>query len=151
MLFSTDLNDLALVSPKTAAFVQSHDLAALDNGRYDLGDGDFVNVMEYTSKLRADVCYEAHEEYVDIQMVLRGAEYLEVAPVEVLEQATPFSTEDDYALYAGAHQGERFLMMPGRFCLVGPADGHMPGVAPADDPAPVKKAVAKVKVAHLGM
>ena len=65
MIFSTDLNQIALVSPAVAAFIAEHDLAALGCGRYDLGNGDFVNVMEYTTKLRQDACYEAHRDYVD--------------------------------------------------------------------------------------
>lgn len=149
MLFSTDMDQLAYVSRKAAAFVCEHDGEELAPGRYDLGDGDYVNVMEYTSKNRAAACYESHEEYADIQMVLCGAECLEVAPTAVLEVETPYDSEGDCALYSGGHAGERFLMVPGRFCLVGPADGHMPGVAVGGDPAPVKKAVFKIKMAHL--
>lgn len=148
MLFSTDMNQLAYVSRKAAEFVRTHgrDVAT---GRYDLGDGDYANVMEYTAKNRADACYESHEEYVDIQAVLRGAEYMEVAPVGELEVETPYDAATDCAFYAGGHAGERFLMTPGRFCLVLPADGHMPGVAVEGEAAPVKKAVFKIKVAHL--
>ena len=40
-------------------------------------------------------------------------------------------------------------MTPGRWCLVMPEDAHMPGVSIDDAPAPVKKAVFKVRVEHL--
>lgn len=149
MIFSTDLNQIALASPAAAAFIAEHDLAALACGRYNLGEGDFVNVMEYTTKLRQDACYEAHRDYVDIQVVIRGAEQIEVAPVGVLEVTSPYDADGDCALYSGAHAGERFLMLPGRWCLVMPEDAHMPGVSIDDAPAPVKKAVFKVRVGHL--
>ncbi len=149
MIFSTDLNQMALVSPTAAAFIAEHDFATLVCGRHDLGEGDFVNVMEYTTKLRQDACYEAHRNYVDIQVVIQGAEQIEVAPVDVLEVTSPYDTDGDCALYDGASVGERFLMTPGRWCLVMPEDAHMPGVSLNDAPAPVKKAVFKVRVDHL--
>ena len=89
LTFATDLNQITLVSPAAAAFIAEHDLVALACGRYDLGNGDFVNVMEYTTKLRQDACYEAHRDYVDIQVVIRGAEQIEVAPIDALEDDEP--------------------------------------------------------------
>ena len=114
LIFSTDLNQITLVSPAAAAFIAEHDLVALACGRYDLGNGDFVNVMEYTTKLRQDACYEAHRDYVDIQVVIRGAEQIEVAPIDALEVTSPYDADGDCVLYSGAHGGERFLMTPGR-------------------------------------
>lgn len=149
MIFSTNLGQIALVSPAAARFIAEHDLATLPCGRYDLGDDDFVNVMEYTTKLRHNACYEAHQEYADIQMVIAGAEQLEVAPVSALQLTSPYDPQGDCALYDGAHTGEAFLMTPGRWCLVMPEDPHMPGVSINDAPAPVKKAVFKVLARHI--
>lgn len=149
MLFSTDLHQLAYVSHKAAVFAQEHDLATLENGRYDLGGGDYVNIMEYDTKPRADACYESHVAYADIQVVARGSEYIEVAPVEQLEVTSPFSEQDDYMLYSGAHNGERFLLEPGRFCFVGPNDAHMPSVSVTGAPTRSKKVVFKILMDHL--
>ena len=52
------------------------------------------------------------------------------------------------ALYSNNVTGEAFLMTPGRFAIVFPADAHMPGVC-VDAPQAVKKAVFKIKVATL--
>lgn len=98
MLFSNDPDQLAYACGKAAVFMHEHDMAELPNGRYDLCGGDYVNIMEYTTKERAEACYESHVEYVDIQMVLRGAEYLEVVPVEGLTVTSPYSEEGDCAL-----------------------------------------------------
>lgn len=149
MIFCTDLSQLALASPRAASFVREHDLASLPCGRYELGGGDYVNVMELETRPRRDCCYEAHRDYADIHVVLQGAEMLEVAPVGALDCASPYDPAADSALYDGSYQGERFSMAPGRWCLVMPEDAHMPGAAPADEPAFVKKAVFKVRVAGL--
>ena len=50
MLFSTEMKDLAKIYPKAANFWAQHDMAALENGSYDLGDGECVNVMSYDTK-----------------------------------------------------------------------------------------------------
>lgn len=148
MLFSTNMNDLAKVSPKAAQFWAEHNMAALEDGSYDLGDGECVNVMSYVTKPRAEKEYEAHIEYADIQCVIAGEEYLEVAPVQSLVITQAFDEKDDYALYSNEFEGEKFLMTPGRFALVGPEDAHMPGTC-VDAPEEVKKAVFKIKVASL--
>ena len=149
MLYSTDMSQIALVSRKAGDFVATNDLATLDNGRYDLGDGDYVNVMQYTPKLRCEGSYESHIEYVDIQAVLVGAELMEVIDVEGLDTRSPYDPSSDCALSDGQRSGERFLLVPARFCLVTPRDAHMPGIAPNNNPTPVKKAVFKIRVEHL--
>lgn len=149
MIFSTDLSQLALVAPGVAAFTQAHDLVTLACGHYELADGDYVNIMEYTTKPRTQGTYESHEAYADIQLVVQGAELLEVARADALEVTSPYDSPNDCTLYGGASEGEQFSMAPGRWCLVMPCDAHMPGIAVNDTPAPVKKAVFKVRVDHL--
>lgn len=149
MLFSTDLSQLALVSPSAARFVAEHDLSAVACGRYELGEGDCVNVMEYRSKPRSQGVYEAHRDYADIQAVVSGQEYLEVAPTDGLRQTRAYREDDDCAFYSGDFRGERLLMGAGRFCLVLPQDAHMPGVSPSDTPEPVRKAVFKIRVENV--
>ncbi|MBR2836410.1 MAG: YhcH/YjgK/YiaL family protein [Coriobacteriales bacterium] len=149
MLYSNDMQQLAYISRKAGAFVREHDLLTLENGRYDLGDGDYVNVMEYTSKTRSEGSYESHKDYVDIQCVIKGEEYLEVAPTSALCVTKPYDEAGDYMLFDGAYSGEKYLLTPGRFCLVIPDDAHMPGVSPTNIPGPVKKAVFKIQVSHL--
>ena len=150
MIYATDTSQLALISAKAADFVAAHDMEAIECGRYDLGDGDYVNVMEYTSKRRPDACYESHVNYADIQMVVSGAELIEIVPVALPQVTSPYDAAADCALYDGALAGEQYLLSPGRFCLAMPADAHMPGVAPDDAPAPVRKAVFKIRVDHVG-
>ena len=144
MLFSTEMDQLALACPKAAAFWAEHDMATLENGSYDLGDGECVNVMTYTNAPREQKEYEAHKVYIDIQCVIAGQELMEVAPIPELTVTRAFDEAGDYALYSNETAGERFLMTPGRFVLVRPEDAHMPGIA-VGEPEAVKKAVFKIK------
>lgn len=146
MILSNDLADLAFVSAEAAAFVATHDMAALPDGRYELPGGNYVNVMSYETKARDVAVYEAHDQFADIQLVLQGEEFIEVHSREGLGEPTEINLEADYLLYDGATSGDVFLMRPGWFCAVMPEDAHMPGVRVAES-IPVKKAVFKIAVA----
>lgn len=150
MLFSTDLSFLDLVSASAAEFIRSNDLAALAPGRYELANGDYVNVSEYVTRDRGEASYEAHRDYADLQIEIRGAEIIEVASIQRLSEISAYDPAADSALYDGSERGERFLLTPGRFCLLMPADGHMPSVsADRGCGAHNKKAVFKIRVDHL--
>lgn len=144
MLYSNTIDDLAYVSEAAAQFLATHDMAELPCGSYEIGPDEFVNVMEYDTKARKDACYEAHKKYVDIQMVISGSELIEVAPVTTLSATTDFNEKDDFALYSNEQIGDQYLLVPGKFIAVMPADGHMPSLTPAEAPSHNKKAVFKV-------
>ena len=148
MLFSTKMEDLAEICPKAGRFWATHDMEQLENGSYDLGDGECANVMSYDTKPRSEKDYEDHEIYADVQCVISGREYLEVSSARNLQITQTFNAKDDYALYSNQIKGERFLMEPGRFAIVFPGDAHMPGIS-VDDAETVKKVVFKIKASSL--
>lgn len=143
MILSNDLADMSFISAEAAAFVATHDMATLENGRYELPGGNYVNVMTYNPKARAVASYEAHDCFADIQMVLQGEELIEVHPRDGLGEPYEESVEDDYKLYDGTTSGDAFIMRPGWFLTVMPEDAHMPGVLIGEN-GPVKKAVFKI-------
>ncbi|MCK5344780.1 MAG: YhcH/YjgK/YiaL family protein, partial [Candidatus Heimdallarchaeota archaeon] len=51
-------------------------------GRYDLGEGVFAMVSEYQTKDFDEGFIEAHRKYIDIQIILRGAEKIGVADIK---------------------------------------------------------------------
>lgn len=149
MLYSTDIEQLKLVCPKAHAFIASHDMLTLEDGSYDLGDDECVNVMSYTAKDRAGACYESHDAYADIQVSFAGEEEVEVAPRKALEVTQPYNEKGDCTLYSNKTAGERYRLCPGRFLVLMPEDPHMPSLACGDVPAQVKKAVFKIKAESL--
>lgn len=106
------------------------------------GDACFVLVQEYQSKPVAEGFWEAHRRYTDIQVIIAGAERIGYAPVSRLrlEREDP---EKDLAVYSG--DGDFLELHAGDFMILGPRDGHMPGLL-IEAPALVRKAVVKVEV-----
>lgn len=97
-------------------------------GKYDLGVGDaFVRVMEYDLKERGDARYESHLATIDLQYTIKGAEGIEVQPVDLLVKEGDFLEEKDFQFYKPIGKGRhRVDNVTGNFCILFPQDGHMP-------------------------
>ena len=58
----------------------SYDLASLEPGRHELGDGNYMNVDVGETHPAAERTMEAHREYIDIQTVIEGDEIIGYQP-----------------------------------------------------------------------
>ena len=144
-LNETDFDEIGHEGVRRAVeYARAHDLAALELGRHDIdGDALFVNVSEYTTKPFAECAFEAHKRYIDVQMILVGAERIDCQFVSALD-AGEYSEANDFMPLAG-EAAAGCVMTPGTFVACFPEDAHKPGIA-VGEPAPVKKAVFKVLV-----
>lgn len=118
------------------------------DGRYDLEDGVYVNIMTYETKYRREAFFEAHKRYIDIQMILEGKEIIAAEPLSVMHEAEclqPYDEEKDVEFYANNLEGVDSVLMDGDYRIYLPEDGHMPGIC-VDRPARTRKAVVKVPV-----
>ncbi|MBQ4615402.1 MAG: YhcH/YjgK/YiaL family protein [Mailhella sp.] len=121
---------------------------ALPLGRYELGDGVFINVEEYTPKDWDVARYEAHEKMADVQTLIAGDEYIDVMPLndgtDVLGGVAERFDERDLIFYAGkpAVPAVRFHLVPGMFALLLPGEAHQPCMKAASSYA--KKMVIKI-------
>jgi len=123
-------------------FLATRDMSALENGRYDVCDGVFVNIMSYETKAENNTP-ERHEKYADIFYLLEGEELVGVCPIEELGAEVMANPDGDIWL----HEGEtvKVPLGGGRFLVLFPWDGHAPSIAP-NQPGPARKCVVKVRV-----
>jgi len=116
-------------------------------GKYELdGRRLFVNVQEYAPKTFDPDRLEYHRDYIDIQLLLAGAESLYYAPLDGLETVAGYDAEKDcgFDRLPSPEAGTRIPLVPGNFVLLFPGEGHLPGVG---DPAGrAVKAVVKIRV-----
>lgn len=116
-------------------------------GRYELIDQDFVNVEEYNTKLLCDGKFEAHNNYIDIQILLNGEERIYYTPVANLSVDTPYNLEKDIKFYSDKLVGYDYVTLNGlNFAMIFPHEAHAPQVCVNETPSKVKKMVIKVKV-----
>lgn len=127
-------------------------LAALGSGRserIELGDGVFAMEQAYVPKPRSEGFFESHRQYIDVQVIVDGAEAMEVEEITRLAVTMDYDAERDLIKYATvAPLAARMALRAGDVALFWPTDGHMPSLA-IDPAAPglVRKTVVKVPAA----
>ena len=114
-------------------------------GKYELCGSDvFAMVQEYEPKEDSGV-FEAHKNYIDIQFILSGKEYMECAKEENCEVTDAYEESRDAALYKCEGYRESLDCEEGDFAIFYPHDIHKPGVKLLESGA-VRKIVVKVSV-----
>ncbi len=51
-------------------------------GRYEIDENSYANIEEYNTKPIENCRFEAHKKYIDIQLLLKGEERLDVTSVD---------------------------------------------------------------------
>ena len=139
-----DLNTIKELCPSAYDFIvnKAKDAAV---GKYDLENGAYVSVQEYTTKARSEAKYEAHKKFIDIQMILSGKELIAVSPIEKMTISDEYNEEKDFMLFHHNDECTDYVLEAGDFLILYPQDVHMPGVC-VNEKSPVRKIVVKVPV-----
>lgn len=139
-----DLNKIKELCPSAYDFIvnKAKDAAV---GKYELENGAYVSVQEYTTKARSEAKYEAHKKFIDIQMILSGKELIAVSPIEKMTISDEYNEEKDFMLFHHNDECTDYVLEAGEFLILYPQDVHMPGVC-VNEKSPVRKIVVKVPV-----
>jgi YhcH/YjgK/YiaL family protein len=131
---------------KAFNYLRDTDLAQVVPGKYMLDDDNvFVTVAEAMTKDMEDTRWEAHQKYIDIQLVIYGSEKIGVAPVSSAREITPFDPDNDIGFYEVTESDSRyFIAEPGVFFIFFPKDAHRPCIK-VDGTDEDKKLVIKIK------
>lgn len=128
-----------------AEFLSREDLMSIELGRYDITPGgSYANVQEYETKDSSK--YEAHREYIDIQVVLSGREQIFVSRLEDLSGCVrEYDPSADIEFFATASDSHSVLADPAHWVVLFPSDGHMPCMT-LEEPSSIRKIVVKIPV-----
>ena len=118
-------------------------LENLDPQTVELSGGNRFFIQQVTSRSAEGATFEAHRNYLDVQYILEGEEYVGWAPIETLTTVEAYSPEKDVEFLTGSPEFVR--VTAGNCYVVFPEDAHMPGVHP-QTPKAIKKMVLKLKV-----
>ena len=116
------------------------------DGKHVLKEGlIYASVQEYTPKKLAEGAIEYHEEFIDLQTLLAGSEYIYYSPIADLKEKTPYDPEKDCAFCEFDPQlATACKLEPGNFAILYPGEGHMPCIECSENPGTVKKVVLKI-------
>lgn len=126
------------------AYAETHDLEALKPGSYPIeGERFYVNIAEYTTVQREERFWEAHRKYLDIHLMLRGNEQIDIGFIQTMEQKE-YVPQDDFLPLTG-EAAAQVTLHEGDFLVCFPEDGHRTG-AIAKESQKIKKAIFKVRI-----
>jgi len=120
------------------------------NGRHELdGDRVYASIQDYETHPVNPDKLEIHHKYIDIQVLLSGEESILVRSVDKLETTLAYDAGRDIAFYrlpAGDCDSIPVTLVPGKFAVFFPEEGHMPGLIRGNAPCRVLKVVIKIAV-----
>lgn len=138
---------LPKVIAEVCDYLNTLDLNALENGRHDINDQIYMNVMEPETAEPSSKKAELHHEYLDVQVLIRGTENIEVgANYPDLSKYESYNEADDYQLYADIDDKFTVTMKPKMFAVFYPYEPHKPCCVVNGKTEKIKKLVVKVPV-----
>lgn len=128
-------------------FIETHNLLDLPKGKTIVdGDNVFINRDTYVARPLEECFFENHENYMDMQIVLKGKEgfgYTHITNPS-LKVISKYNPEKDVTKYEYNPEGAVFHVLEEGFALVYTEDVHL---AKLDvDGNTVEKAVIKIKI-----
>jgi YhcH/YjgK/YiaL family protein len=133
-----------IISDKVLEFLQQLSSDTL-TGHYEIAEGVFANVDEYEPKSYQNCKFEAHKKYIDIQMILSGAEALEYSPVKELSVIVQYDEKKDVMFFSNPEsEADKVRLTPLKFVFIYPHEAHKPQIKTTT--GLVKKVVVKIPV-----
>lgn len=114
-------------------------------GKHVINDDIFLLLQKYDSKDPKEARFETHNNYLDIQYVVKGKECLEIAPKTIMEVTESYDPERDVEFYKDVEDATKIVLTDGAYVIIYPTDAHKPGMY-VGRPSEVKKIVAKIRI-----
>lgn len=114
-------------------------------GHYEIDENSYANIDEYETKPVEACKFEAHKKYIDIQMLLEGAEELDYISVNELRVSENYDEKRDVMFFANSEKSpDTLLLEPFKFALIYPHEAHKPQMNCSNSSKKVKKVVVKI-------
>lgn len=125
-------------------FALEHDLKNLKAGKILLDEKNYANVDEYSTKEFGE--FEAHRDYIDIQIMIEGREIIEVVDIENCSNSRGYIKEKDIEFFENScGEIEKVVLKENDFVILEPNDAHKPQIQ-IENSEKVKKIVLKIAV-----
>lgn len=126
------------------AYAKENPLVNWETGCHEIDEKRFfVNIVEYTTTTPEERFWEAHRKYLDIHVMLRGEEQIDVNFIQNMEQKE-YVEQDDFLPMNGDKNGS-VILREGDFLICYPWDAHRTAVL-VEEPTTIKKAIFKVQI-----
>ena len=129
------------------AFLKSHDVLSLTAEEIEIrGRKLFVRPSRYNTRLPQDGRFETHAVYADLQLVVSGAEIMQLAPADALTPATEYDPKKDISFFTADKDITNVVVRAGEFTVFFPGEAHRPMCQRGRGPEAVNKLVFKIRI-----
>ena len=116
-------------------------------GKHVLSESIYANVETYKTKLLENGKFEAHKDYIDVQILLKGHEQIFIAPQNSLTMSEPYDAKRDIEFYSNNIRSFQSIKLDGtNFVMLFPHEAHAPQVSIDEKLENVLKVVVKIKI-----
>lgn len=116
-------------------------------GKQALSDDIYVNIEQYVTKTLENAKFEAHDKYIDIQILLSGEEYIYITDRAPLVELIPYNSEKDIVFYSNpVNEFPKIKLDSTNFVMIFPHEAHAPQVSIDNHSDKVLKTVVKIKI-----
>lgn len=130
---------------KALRYLQANDFTAMEPGVYEIEGSDiYAQVFDLTTAPSQEKKPEFHRNYIDVQFLASGEEYLGFAPDKGQSTVVEAHPEKDLYFYDKAPDEMLIKAEPGSYTIFFTNDIHRPGIM-VNDPMTVRKVVVKVR------
>lgn len=118
----------------------------------DAGKKVFVNesfyysILTYNTKSEAEAGLESHRKYVDIQIIVKGEELMDIADVSRLTIKENYNADNDVMFWNIPERMTRMAFRAGDYIILYPEHAHRGAIKTGQDDQRVLKIVGKVKI-----
>ena len=131
---------------KCIEYAKANKLIDFEKGSHVIdGENLFVNIVEYDTTVKEERFWEAHREYLDVHLMLRGNERIALNFIENLEQRE-YQADGDFLPLDGDNVNAEVVLSDGDFLVCYPEDAHMTALKAGEEKETIKKAIFKVKI-----
>ncbi|MPQ42666.1 YhcH/YjgK/YiaL family protein [Clostridium tarantellae] len=125
-------------------YAKENDLVNFETGCHEIdGDRIFVNIVEYETQNREDRFWEAHKKYIDLHLMLKGKEIIDMNFIDNLE-IKDYQEESDFLPLEG-NESAYVTLENNDFLVCYPEDAHRTAIK-VDKKEKIKKAIFKIKI-----
>ncbi len=127
---------------KAINYISESSFEDMAPGKYPVKeDRIFCLVNQYHTKSKEECEMEAHQKYIDIQLMIIGEEIIGYKPLTNQTPTVDYKPNEDYALYNV--DVDYLKLEKGMFAMFFPHDIHQPEIF-LNEPQQVKKVIMKV-------
>ena len=106
----------------------------------------YAMVFSYKTESTEGFPFEAHKKYIDVQIMLRGEERMDVSLDADLPIRTPYSEDADAVLFDAPGSYSSLVARVGQFAVFFPGDVHRPCASLDGVSTDVRKLVVKIRL-----